>query len=82
MCECAMCKPKGFTYTEEFRHQSETRMVANMPSHQARGAYLKGVEEKRGWMMADRLRTDVWRLMRGDKLEPIEAPKVQEELAL
>lgn len=52
-----------YTYSEEFRHETEVRFVA-----QQSGAWIKeflgGVEKKRGSAARDRLRKDVVKIWR------------------
>jgi hypothetical protein len=59
--------PRGYTYTEAWRHECEVRHVLKMATRQQRAEYLDGVERKRGKAPADRLRRDVataWRAAR------------------
>jgi len=70
--------PRGFTYSEQHRHQCEVRYVLRLPSRMARWAYvegatapdgkpIRGVRHLRGDAAADRLRDavrDAWRAQR------------------
>lgn len=47
-----------------WRHETEVRHVLNMGTNDDRSHYLSGVAEKRGEEAANRLRTDVWELMK------------------
>jgi hypothetical protein len=51
--------PRGWTYSEQYRHQCEVRYVLAMPTPERRRAYLDGVQAARGKAAADRLRADV-----------------------
>lgn len=50
---------------EPHRHACEVRHVAKLPNHEARKTYLQGVERARGAEAAQRLREDVWNLLKG-----------------
>lgn len=49
---------------EAWRHECEARYCAAMPDNLRRRAFLDGVEAKRGASAAERLRRDVWVLMK------------------
>ena len=52
-----------YTYTEQYRHECEVRMIVNMKFKSDRVRYLEGVEKARGKIAADRLRKsilDIW----------------------
>lgn len=47
-CRCEQCSDDpDYTYTDDWRHECEARMVALMDAER-RTAYLEGVKEKRG----------------------------------
>lgn len=48
-----------YTYTEQYRHECEVRMIVNMKFKSDRVRYLEGVEKARGKIAADRLRKSV-----------------------
>lgn len=50
---------------EPHRHACEVRHVAKLANHEARKTYLQGVERARGAAAAQRLREDVWTLLKG-----------------
>jgi hypothetical protein len=52
------------TSSEAWRHETECRHVANMRSHEDRARYVEGVAKYRGAEAAERLRNDVWKMMR------------------
>lgn len=52
------------TSSESWRHETEVRAVANMPTDEARKRYLEGVARHRGSAAAQRLRVDVWEMVR------------------
>jgi hypothetical protein len=60
---------RGFTYSDEHRHQCEVRFVLAMPSRAQRADYLdERLDKKRGAAAAQRLRDDVragWLAARG-----------------
>lgn len=60
---------RGFTWTEQHRHECEVRHVGTLPGHEARREYLDGVERKRGKAAADALRADVRALFEARKAE-------------
>lgn len=51
--------PRGFTYTEQHRHECEVRFVLAMPSRARRAEYLDGVTHRRGQAAGDALRQAV-----------------------
>lgn len=51
--------PRGYTYTEAWRHECEVRYVLKMATRQQRAEYLDAIERRRGKACADRLRSDV-----------------------
>jgi hypothetical protein len=69
--------PRGFTYSEQHRHECEVRHVAALPTRAERAAYLdERLERKRGKAAADRLRFDVaaaWRASRSSQTPAPEA---------
>jgi hypothetical protein len=50
---------------ERFRHECEVRTVAAWATDAERADFLADVEKKRGKAEAQRLRRDVWNLIRG-----------------
>lgn len=62
-CQCPACSPDPApTYTEQYRHECEVRMVSAMPTRERRIAYLlgpKGVKEQRGQDAARRIIRDL-----------------------
>jgi len=50
--------------TEQYRHACEVRAIAKMANDATRRFYLEGVAKHRGKDAAQKLREDVWRLMR------------------
>lgn len=61
-CHCSNCSKEPLpTYSEQFRHEAETRFVA-----QQTGAWIKefleGVEKKRGIVARNKLRKDVLKI--------------------
>lgn len=60
---------RGFTYSEQWRHECEVRYVMRLPTRERRAAYLEHVRKHRGSDAAARLMVDVqqaWRAARGD----------------
>lgn len=62
-CHCRKCRPIGFrtTYTEEFRHECEVRMLA-AKTQEERDEWIagkRGVKNLRGEESAIRLITDL-----------------------
>lgn len=55
----------GFTWSEQYRHECEVRMVAAMMPRERRLAYLDGVQKVRGQAARDRLERDLVDLLRG-----------------
>jgi len=51
----------GYTYTEEWRHACEIRMVLAMPTRERRAAYLVLIERHRGRAAADRMKQELMR---------------------
>jgi hypothetical protein len=66
-CCCEQCLPDnpGRTYTDAYRHLKECEYLADMPSNEMRQGYLEVITKKRGAAVASRLRTDVWKLIKG-----------------
>ena len=58
---------RGFTWTEQHRHECEVRHVLALPGHEARREYLDAVERRRGRPAADALRADVRALFEARK---------------
>lgn len=52
------------THSEQYRHECEARLVANMPTDADRKRYLEGVAKRRGERAAERLRLGVWEMLR------------------
>jgi hypothetical protein len=64
-CQCENCADApGATYTEAHRHACEVRHLAGLPTNVLRASFLRGVAKHRGGPAADRLRGEVWALMR------------------
>ncbi len=60
-CLCPACADEpAFTYTEQHRHECESRYVAALPSESRRAGYLMGVERHRGTGAAQALREATW----------------------
>lgn len=57
----------GYTYSEEWRHACEIRMVLAMPSRERRAAYLALVERHRGKAAADRMKAELTRVWNEQK---------------
>lgn len=56
-CLCPACTDTPApTYTDEFRHACELAHVAALPSREARGRYLFGMEARRREILIDGLR--------------------------
>lgn len=59
---------RGYTWTEQYRHECEVRFLLSMPTRAQRAAYLDGLERKRGDAAVARLKADLtaaWRAARG-----------------
>ena len=61
------------TYSEDWRHECEARVVAGMDTHELRRAYLEKVAYHRGTAEMVRLRNAAWALM-------TEPPELSEEM--
>jgi hypothetical protein len=59
---------------EAGRHEREVKLVALLDSNEDRAWYIDGVRESRGDADANRLRRDVWELMKAaaQKVEPLQ----------
>ncbi len=53
---------------ERFRHECEVRMIAGFDTDAHRAVYLERVWDKRGEVVAKRLRADVWAHMKENGL--------------
>jgi hypothetical protein len=64
-CFCVVCSDDPLeSYSEQYRHECEVRMIINMSSKEARREHLNGIEVKRGKAAADRIRTDLLKAWR------------------
>lgn len=64
---------RGFTWTEQHRHECEVRHVARLPTKGQRAAYFEGLEKWRGPDAVARLRADVaaaWYAAHPEKAAP------------
>ena len=59
MCSAAVSDKSS----EEWRHETEARHVANLPDDRARQDYLKGVRKHRGEDAARKLRAAAWAIL-------------------
>lgn len=55
-----------FDQVEQYRHECEVRTVAGWETDMQRANFLALVEKRRGAAAAQRLRLDVWELMKGE----------------
>lgn len=56
--------------SEDWRHETEARMVCNYPTLHTRRDYLQTVELKRGKAEADRLRATMAKVWEEKRLQP------------
>ena len=62
-CRCDQCSDDPlYTYSEEFRHTEEVKMIMSKRLLVDRRSYIDGVERIRGTESADRIRNDLLKL--------------------
>jgi len=62
-CRCDQCSDDPlYTYSEEFRHNEEVKMIMGKNLLVDRRSYIDGVERIRGIESADRIRNDLLKL--------------------
>ena len=62
-CRCDQCSDDPlYTYSEEFRHTEEVKMIMGKNLLVDRRSYIDGVERIRGTESADRIRNDLLKL--------------------
>ena len=62
-CRCDQCSDDPlYTYSEEFRHNEEIKMIIGKKLLVDRRSYIDGVERIRGTESADRIRNDLLKL--------------------
>ena len=62
-CRCDQCSDDPlYTYSEEFRHTEEVKMIMGKKLLVDRRSYIDGVERIRGTESADRIRNDLLKL--------------------
>jgi len=62
-CRCDQCSDDPlYTYSEEFRHTEEVKMIMGKNLLVDRRSYIDGVERIRGIESADRIRNDLLKL--------------------
>lgn len=54
-----MTVDRGFTYTEQHRHECEVRHVMALPTRQARADYIASITKRRGEAAGERMRADL-----------------------
>ena len=76
---------RGYTWTEQYRHECEVRYVAAMPTRQQRADYLDAIEQRKGGKpRADALRRDLralWQARRAP-LPPAGEPRAASVVAV
>lgn len=60
-CDQCSCDPL-YTYSEEFRHNEEIKMIMGKKLLVDRRSYIDGVERIRGTESADRIMNDILKL--------------------
>lgn len=62
-CRCEQCSEDPlYTYSEEFRHNEEIKMIMGKKLLVDRRSYIDGVERIRGTESADKIRSDLLKL--------------------
>ena len=64
---CEHCEQKGFTYTEQYRHECEVRYICILPTLNIRRSLLQVIEEKRGLKAVEKIKEDMVKFWKNKK---------------